>query len=86
MRSISRVYDVSINTVTKLLGDAGEACAAIHDETVRGVEAKRVQCDEIRSFCYAKGRNVAAATDVPEGAGDVWTWTALDSDTKLILA
>ena len=86
MRSISRVCDVSINTVTKLLEDTGEACAAIHDETVRGVEAKRVQCDEIWSFCYAKARNVAEATAAPEGAGDVWTWTALDSDTKLILS
>lgn len=50
MRSISRVADVSINTVSKLLVDAGKACAAFHDEAVRGVKAKRVQCDEIWSF------------------------------------
>ncbi len=61
LRSISRVTGVSINTVTKLLWDAGEACAAFHDEMVRGVEAKRVECDEIWSFCYAKAKNVAAA-------------------------
>ena len=60
-RSISRVADVSINTVTKLLVDAGEACADIHDREVRNVTAKRVQCDEIWSFCHAKQKNVAEA-------------------------
>lgn len=86
MRSISRITGVSINTVTKLLVDAGEACAAYHDETVRDVKAAKVQCDEIWSFCYAKEKNVADAKAAPEGAGDVWTWTALDSDSKMILA
>ena len=59
MRSISRVADVSINTVSKLLVDAGKACAAFHDEKVRGVKAKRVQVDEIWSFTAAKQKNVA---------------------------
>ena len=86
MRAISRVADVSINTVTKLLVDAGEACAAHHQETVRDVECRKVQCDEIWSFCYAKQKNVAHATAAPEGAGDVWTWTAIDADHKMILA
>ena len=86
MRSISRTVGVSINTVTKLLVDAGEACAAYHDETVREVHARRVQCDEIWSFCYAKQKNVKTAKAAPEGAGDVWTWTAIDSDSKMILA
>lgn len=86
MRSISRVADVSINTVTKLLADAGEACAAHHWDAVRGVKAKRVQCDEIWSFCYAKARNVADAKAAPETAGDVWTWTAIEADTKLIIS
>ena len=86
MRSISRVCDVSINTVTKLLSDAGEACASLHWETVRGVKARRVQCDEIWSFCYAKQKNVSDAKSAPEGAGNVWTWTALDSDSKMILS
>src|SRR3954470_19826214 len=85
MRSISRVADVSINTVTKLLCEAGEACIAIHDETVRNVKSKRIQCDEIWSFCHAKARNVPTCKNAPEGAGDVWTWTALDADTKMIL-
>lgn len=86
MRSISRVVGVSINTVTKLLVEAGEACAAYHDETVRSVKAKRVQCDEIWSFCYAKQKNVAKAKAAPDEAGDVWTWTALDADSKLIVS
>lgn len=86
MRTISRVVDVSINTVSKLLIDAGKACAAFHDAKVRGVKAKRVQCDEIWSFCYAKQRNVATAKAAPEDAGDVWTWTSLDADSKLIVS
>lgn len=86
MRSISRIADVSINTVAKLLVEAGEACLAIHEETVRNVKASRIQCDEIWSFCYAKAKNVESAKAAPEGAGDVWTWTALDSDTKLIVS
>ncbi len=85
LRSVSRVCDVSINTVTKLLVDAGVACAVFHDEKVRSVKAKRVQCDEIWSFTYAKQKNVFGAKAAPEGAGDVWTWTALDSDSKLMV-
>lgn len=86
MRSISRVVGVSINTVTKLLVEAGKACAAYHDETVRDVKAARIQCDEIWSFCYAKQKNVATAKAAPEDAGDVWTWTALDADSRMILS
>jgi IS1 family transposase len=86
MRSISRTVGVSINTVSKLLVEAGEACAAYHDETVRDVKAEQVQCDEIWSFCYAKEKNVPTAKAAPEGAGDVWTWTAIDRDSKMILA
>lgn len=86
MRSISRVADVSINTVTKLLIDAGTVCAAYHDQYVRNLKTKRVQCDEIWSFCYAKEKNVADAKTAPDGAGDLWTWTALDADSKLIIS
>ena len=86
MRSISRVADVSINTVSKLLVEAGEACLTLHEEKVRGVKASRIQCDEIWSFCHAKQKNVATAKAALEGAGDVWTWTALDADTKLIVS
>jgi IS1 family transposase len=86
MRSVSRVEDVSINTVAKLLADAGEACAVFHDEAVRNVKSKRVQCDEIWSFVYAKKRTVLTAKAAPEGSGDAWTWTALDADTKLLVS
>jgi IS1 family transposase len=86
MRSISRVVDVSINTVSKLLADAGKACAAFHDEKVRGVKASRVQVDEIWAFTYAKQRNVPTAKAAPEWAGDTWTWTAIDADSKLIVS
>ena len=86
MRSVSRVAGVIINTVTKLLVDAGRLCAAFHDEKVRNVKAKSVQADEIWSFCYAKNKNVKFAKAAPEAAGDVWTWTAIDADTKLIVS
>ncbi len=85
LRAITRITGVSLDTVTKLLVDAGRACHAFHDRTVRDVKAKRVQCDEIWSFTYAKAKNVAAAKAAPESAGDTWTWTALDADTKLLV-
>lgn len=86
MRSISRVADVSINTVSKLLVDAGKFCADLHDREVRNVKAQKVQCDEIWSFTGAKQKNVATMKNAVEGAGDTWTWTALDSDSKLIIS
>jgi len=86
MRAITRLTGVSINTVSKLLVDAGLTCARLHDELVRGVRSKRVQCDEIWSFCYAKEKNVQRAKAAPDRAGSVWTWTAIDSDSKLIVS
>ena len=85
MRSISRVCDVSINTVSKLLVDAGKACAAFHDEQVRDVKARRVQVDEIWSFTAAKQKNVGGMKKPVQGAGDTWTWTAIEADTKLLI-
>jgi len=86
MRSVSRLADVSINTVTKLLEDAGRFCAGFHDAKVRGVKAKRVQVDEAWAFTYAKQKNVATAKTAPDGAGDTWTWTAIEADTKLLIS
>lgn len=86
MRAVSRLTDTSINTVAKMLVDAGKFCAAFHDEKVRGVKAKRIQCDEIWSFTYAKAKNVASAKAAPDGAGDTWTWTGIEADTKLIVS
>ena len=84
MRSISRVVGVSINTVSKLLEDAGEACESFHNETVRNVKAERVQCDEIWSFCYSKQKNVPNGKEGQ--AGNLWTWTAIESKSKMILS
>src|SRR4030081_2541421 len=72
-RSISRVADVSLNTVYKTLIDADKACVRFHDEAVRNVTSKRVQCDEVWSFCYSKQKNVATAKRQDLAYGDVWT-------------
>jgi lambda repressor-like predicted transcriptional regulator len=85
MRSISRVSEISINTVYKLLAAAGPVCTRFHDAAVRGVASQHFQCDEAWAFCYSKQKNVATAKAAPEGAGDAWTWIALGSDSKLIL-
>ena len=84
LRATSRLADVSINTVTKLLVDVGTACAAYQDKALRNLSCKRIQVDEIWSFCYAKAKNVPKAKAAPADAGDVWTWTAIDADTKLV--
>ena len=83
-RSISRVVDVSINTVTKLLVDAGNACSEYQDKVFHNLPCKRLQVDEIWSFCYSKDKNVPEAHDGAFGYGDVWTFTAICADTKLI--
>lgn len=86
LRAITRVTGVSLNTVTKLLIDAGKACEAYHDAHIADLRTKRVQVDEIWSFTYAKQKNVAAAKAAPDGAGDTWTWTAIDADSKLMIS
>lgn len=86
IRSVTRLTGTSKNTVIKLLIDAGKACMAFHDANVRDVKSKRVQVDEIWSFTYAKQKNVARAVAAPDGAGDTWTWTAIDADSKMILS
>lgn len=86
MRAVSRIADVSINTVTKLLIDAGNTAEAFHDHTVRGLKVSQLQCDEIWAFCRAKRVNVAKMKKPSIEAGDVWTFTALDAETKLIVS
>ena len=73
MRAISRVKEVSCNPVIKLLVDAGTACAVFHERTVRNIQARSIQCDELWAFCYAKAKNVPYAKNPGEGAGDIWT-------------
>jgi len=84
LRATSRIADVSFNTVLKLVPQLGIACQKFHDEHVKNVRTERLQCDEIWSFCYAKQKNVTQ--EMSEGSGDVWTWTALDADSKLIVS
>lgn len=86
IRAITRLTGASKNTVSKLLVDAGKACDAYHNANVRNVRAPRVQVDEIWSFTYSKQKNVVTAKGAPEGAGDTWTWTAIDADSKIILS
>jgi IS1 family transposase len=84
LRAITRITGVSINTVTKLLVDAGKACSEYQSLVFRNLTCRRIQVDEIWAFCYAKQRNVETAKAAPEVAGDIWTWTAIDADTKLV--
>jgi IS1 family transposase len=86
LRSASRISGCSINTVTKLLVDTGKACQNFHDETVHGLKSTRIEADEIWSFVYAKQKNVEDAVAPVDGAGDVWTWTAIDADSKMIVS
>jgi IS1 family transposase len=84
LRATSRIVGCSINTVTKLLMDVGEACAAYQDEHLRDLPCKTIEADEIWSFVYSKQKNVPEELKGEFGVGDVWTWTALCADTKLI--
>src|SRR5438270_9620788 len=87
MRLIERIVGCSINSVDKLLREAGEVALAYHDKAVRGVKSQRIQCDEIWSFVHAKQKN--APTSPRRGdptIGDCWTWTALDADSKLLVS
>lgn len=86
LRATSRLAGVSINTVTKLLVDIGIACQRYHDEHVQKVPSKRVQCDEIWSFIYAKDKNLPENLQGKYGVGSVWTWVALDADSKLAVS
>ena len=86
IRATCRMTGTAKGTVLRLLAEIGAACSAFHDRTVRGIKAKRVQCDEIWSFTYAKQRNVRPEMQGRSGVGDTWTWVGLDSDSKLAIA
>jgi IS1 family transposase len=85
VRATARMTDVSKPTILKLLADIGTACAAFHNEHVRNIRAQRIQCDEIWQFVGAKQKNTTEETKA-QGWGDVWTWTAIDADTKLMVS
>ena len=84
VRATCRMTGAAKGTVLKLLDDLGQACAAYQDRTLRNLTCKKIQCDEIWSFCYANERNIPEEMKGKLGVGDVWTWTAIDADTKLI--
>jgi len=85
LRSTSRLCNVAFNTVLKLVPEIGFACADYHDANLRNVRARRIQCDEIWQFVGAKHKN-ATPEQKMQGWGDVWTWTAIDADTKLCIS
>lgn len=84
LRATSRMCDVAFNTVLKLLPEIGRACADYQDRALRNLKSKRIQCDEIWSFCYAKEKNVPSDKKGQFGYGDIWTWVAIDADSKLV--
>jgi IS1 family transposase len=86
INSTCRMTGVAKMTVLKLLHDVGDTCWKFHYRTVRNVLAERIQCDEIWSFCYAKDKNVPDAMRNKYGVGSVWTWTAIDADSKFLLS
>ena len=86
LRAITRIVGCSINTVSKLLEEVGFACNMYQSEHLRNLTCKRVQCDEIWGFCYSKEKNVSRENKGVLGHGDVWTWTAIDADTKLMVS
>jgi IS1 family transposase len=84
MLAVSRMAGVAKNTVSKLLADIGEACAAYQDKVFRNLKCKRIQCDEIRTFVGKKQKQVRPDEQYTFGVGDVYTWVAIDADTKLV--
>src|ERR1017187_3925100 len=86
LRATARMCGVAFNTVLKVVPEIGRACADYQDKTLRNLTCKRIQCDEIWSFCYAKDKNVPADKRGKFGFGDVWTWTAIDPQSKLIVS
>lgn len=86
LRAISRIADVSFNTVLKLLPEIGAACQKYHDEHVRALQSTRVECDEIWSFIYGKDKNLPAEQRGKFGIGSVWTWVAIDAESKLVIS
>jgi IS1 family transposase len=84
--STSRMTGISKRAILKLMVKVGNACADFHNREVRDVPAERVQCDEVWAFCHCKARNVKPELKGIVGVGDVWTWTAIDADTKLMIS
>jgi IS1 family transposase len=84
MQATSRIADLAFNSVVKLLAEAGDACSEYQDRAFCNRRCRRLQVDEIWSFIHCKQRNVESAKSAPPEAGDIWTWMAIDADTKLV--
>src|SRR6266404_5130476 len=84
LRATARMCDVAFNTVLKLLPEIGSACAEYQDKALHNIKSKRIQCDECWTFCYAKEKNVPPDNKGKFGYGDIWTWVAIDAETKLV--
>jgi IS1 family transposase len=84
LRATARICDVAFNTVLKFVPEIGKACAEYQNRVFRNLTCKKIQCDEIWSFCYAKAKNVPDKKKGQFGYGDIWTWVAIDADTKLV--
>src|SRR5438128_488687 len=86
INSTVRMTGISKPKILKLIAELGDACWRFHDDHVRGLACSKVQCDELWAFCYAKAKNVPVERRGQLGYGDVWTWTAIDADTKLMVS
>jgi IS1 family transposase len=86
VRATCRMTGVAKGTVLRLLAEVGQACADYQDRAIRNVKSRRIQCDEIWSFCYAKSKNVPEDMRGKFGVGDIWTWVAIDAETKLAIS
>ncbi|MEX2170580.1 MAG: hypothetical protein WD851_14790 [Pirellulales bacterium] len=86
IRSTVRMTGVAKGTILKLLGMVGEACLEYQDTVLRNLPCKRIECDEIWAFCYCKDKNVPAEMQGQPGVGSIWTWTALDAESKLMVS
>ena len=86
IRATCRITDTAKGTVTRLLRDVGKACAEYQDKHLRNLSCQRIECDEIWSFCYSKEKNIPKDKQGQFGYGDVWTFVAIDADTKLVLS
>jgi IS1 family transposase len=86
IRSTARITNSSINTVVKLLCDVGMACHRYQDKHVMNLSTKTIECDEIWSFCHAKEQNISVEERTKFGYGDVWTFVAIDADSKLVVS
>src|SRR5687768_8820195 len=84
IRATVRITGVAKNTIQNLTREVGQACLDFQEQALRNLPCKRIECDEIWNFCYAKDKNLPDTMRNMQGVGSMWTWTALCAETKLI--